>query len=105
MLPVPHEYNPHWTYLRCENGCIHLAMGERAPIPRRQDLPPAFHREGSVYVVRRDVVLEEGSLYGRYLVGYEIDANRSVNVDSLDDWERAERLLGVEPAASRAGAR
>jgi CMP-N-acetylneuraminic acid synthetase len=105
VLPVPHEYNPHWTYLRCENGCIHLAMGERAPIPRRQDLPPAFHREGSVYVVRRDVVLEEGSLYGRFLVGYEMDASRSVNVDSLDDWDRAERLLGVEPAASRAGGR
>lgn len=105
VLPVPHEYNPHWTYLRCENGCIHLAMGERAPIPRRQDLPPAFHREGSVYVVRRDVVLEQESLYGRFLVGYEMDANRSVNVDSLDDWERAERLLGVEPAASRAGGR
>jgi len=93
VLSVPFEYNPHWVYVRCEDGCIHLATGEAAPIGRRQDLPPAFHREGSVYVVRRDVVLEQNSLYGRFLIGYEIDASRSVNVDSLEDWERAERLL------------
>ncbi len=104
VLPVPAEYNPHWVYFQCEDGCIHLATGEAAPIGRRQDLPPAYHREGSVYVVRRDVVLQQNSLYGRHLVGYEIDARRSVNVDSLADWARAEQLLG-EDAAQRAGAR
>jgi CMP-N,N'-diacetyllegionaminic acid synthase len=96
VSPVPLEYNPHWVYFLGENGCIHLATGETAPIGRRQDLPPAFHREGSVYVVRRDVVVGQNSLYGRFLVGYEIDSHRSVNVDSLEDWERAERLLRDE---------
>jgi CMP-N,N'-diacetyllegionaminic acid synthase len=105
VLPVPHEYNPHWTYLRCENGCIHLATGEMAPIPRRQDLPAAFHRDGSVYVVRRDVVVGQNSLYGRFLVGYEIDPRRSVNVDSFDDWARAESLLALEAADSQTRAR
>ena len=93
VLPVPAEYNPHWVYLRCEDGCLHLATGEAAPIGRRQDLPPAFYREGSVYVVRRDVVLGQNSLYGRFLVGYKIDHCRSVNVDSLEDWSRAETAL------------
>jgi CMP-N,N'-diacetyllegionaminic acid synthase len=101
VLRIPPEYNPHWAYFRCEDGCMHLATGESAPIGRRQDLPPAFHREGSVYVVRRDVLLGQNSLYGRFLVGYEIDPGRSVNVDSLDDWARAEKLLRDE--ATRAG--
>lgn len=105
VLPVPLEYNPHWVYFRGENGCIHLATGETAPIGRRQDLPPAFHREGSVYVVRRDVVLGQNSLYGRFLVGYEIDPRRSVNVDSLDDWARAEQLLCDEVRAAETKAR
>jgi CMP-N-acetylneuraminic acid synthetase len=105
VLPVPLEYNPHWVYFRRENGCIHLATGETAPIGRRQDLPPAFHREGSVYVVRRDVVLGQNSLYGRFLVGYEVDPRRSINIDSLDDWARAERLLcdEVRAAETKAG--
>lgn len=104
VLPVPHEYNPHWVYLRCDDGCIHLAMGAMNPIPRRQDLPPAYHREGSVYVTRRDVVLDQNSLYGRFVVGYEMDPRRSVNVDSRDDWDRAESLLAaeVESAGTRA---
>lgn len=100
VLRVPPEHNPHWVYLRCEDGCIHLATGETAPIPRRQDLPAAFHREGSVYVVRRDVLIGQKSLYGRFLVGYEMDARRSVNIDSSDDWARAESLLEALSADS-----
>ncbi len=98
VLPVPLEYNPHWVYFRCENGCIHLATGEMAPIARRQDLPPAFHREGSVYVVRRDIVLGQNSLYGRFLVGHPVDGSRSVNLDTPEDWSRAEALLAAAQA-------
>jgi CMP-N-acetylneuraminic acid synthetase len=99
VLPVPPQYNPHWVYFRCEDGGIRLSTGEAAPIGRRQDLPPAYHREGSVYVVRRDVVLGQGSLYGRSLVGLEIDPSRSVNIDSPEDWARAEQLLRGEATA------
>jgi CMP-N,N'-diacetyllegionaminic acid synthase len=104
VLPVPSEYNPHWTYFRRDNGSLVLATGEAAPIARRQDLPQAFHREGSVYVVRCKVVLEQNSLYGRTLVGHEIDPGRSVNVDTPADWERAEQLLRDE-AGTRLGIR
>lgn len=93
VLPVPAEHNPHWVYVPLEDGSLRLITGESAPIGRRQDLPPAFHREGSVYVVRRDVVLLGNSLYGRVLYGYEVDRRRSVNLDSPEDWDRAERLL------------
>src|SRR6266542_3101672 len=52
VLPVPHQYNPHWVYFRRPDGSLRLSTGESAPIPRRQELPPAFHRDGSVYVTR-----------------------------------------------------
>jgi CMP-N,N'-diacetyllegionaminic acid synthase len=95
MSPVPDEYNPHWVYFRCEDGCIHLSTGEFAPIHRRQDLPPAFNREGSVYVTRRNVVLDQNSLYGRRLLGHTVDRSRSVNLDTPEDWSRAEALLAA----------
>lgn len=89
---VPDEHNPHWVYFRDESGALRLSTGEAQPIPRRQELPPAFHREGSVYVTRRDVVMG-GSLYGTRLLAYEVDPARSVNIDTMDDWARAEALL------------
>lgn len=95
ILPVPAEYNPHWVYFATSTGDLRLATGEAIPIPRRQDLPPAFHREGSVYVLRRDVLMEQGSLYGTRVVGEPVAPELSVNIDSLDDWVRAESLLAV----------
>ncbi|MGE0451328.1 MAG: acylneuraminate cytidylyltransferase family protein [Vicinamibacterales bacterium] len=93
VLPVPPEHNPHWVYFESDNGTLRLSTGEAVPIPRRQDLPPAFHREGSVYVSRRASVLERNSLYGGRTVGYLIDPAHSVNIDDEQDWQTAERLL------------
>jgi CMP-N,N'-diacetyllegionaminic acid synthase len=95
VLPVPPEHNPHWVYLEDAQGRLHLSTGESTPIGRRQDLPAAFHREGSVYVTRCGVVLG-GSLYGSAVVGYRVEAGRSVNIDTPEDWRRAEDALRVE---------
>jgi CMP-N,N'-diacetyllegionaminic acid synthase len=92
VLPVPPEHNPHWVWFRDGDGLLRLATGEDQPIPRRQELPPAFHRDGSVYVTRRDVLMEKNSLYGKRLGGFLADS-RSVNLDTPADWERAERLF------------
>src|SRR5439155_8135009 len=78
VLRVPPEYNPHWVYFVDEGGHLHLASGAPEPIARRQELPAAFHREGSVYVARRDVVMTQQSMYGERLIGYELDAEDSV---------------------------
>lgn len=92
VLPVPPEHNPHWVYFQDAEGLLRLATGEERPIPRRQELPPAFHRDGSVYVTRRGVLMEGNSLYGRRLGGYLV-TSRNVNLDTPEDWERAERLV------------
>ena len=93
VLPVPHEYNPHWVYFQDDTGALHISTGEAQPIPRRQDLPPAFHRDGSVYVTKRDVLMERNSLFGDRLVGYAMDPAHSVNIDLPEDWQVAEELL------------
>ncbi len=101
MLTVPAEHNPHWVYFRNADGSLKLSTGEISPIPRRQDLPPAFHREGSVYVARRDVVMLGNSLYGARVIGYEIERSRSVNIDNLEDWKKAERLIQEKSSAAK----
>ena len=99
VLPVPAEFNPHWVYFGDAEGRLRLSTGEESPIPRRQALPAAFHRDGSIYVTRRDVLLEGNSLYGRRVVGHLADPRRSVNIDTPADWLRAEELLGAEAPA------
>jgi CMP-N,N'-diacetyllegionaminic acid synthase len=90
---VPHPFNPHWVYLEKPDGSLQLATGEAEPIPRRQELPPAFHRSGAVYVSRANVVTEGGSLYGDRLVGYETPVESSCNIDTMEDWAQAEALV------------
>lgn len=92
VLPVPPEYNPHWVYFE-KDMMLYLSTGEASPIPRRQDLPAAFHRSGSVYVMRRAVLMDQNSLFGRRLAGYRVDPAESVNIDTPADWQRAEQLL------------
>jgi len=102
VLPVPAAHNPHWVYSRCEDGCLHLVTGEWSPISRREDLPPAFFREGSVCLTRRDVVLERNSLYGMVLLGYPLEPSRSLDLDNWEDWTRAETLMaGRRMSAAR----
>jgi CMP-N,N'-diacetyllegionaminic acid synthase len=93
VLPVPAEHNPHWVYFRDSDGWMRLSTGEGAPIPRRQELPPAYHRDGSVYATRRDVLMNQNSLYGRKLAGFTVRPEESMNIDGAADWQRAEELL------------
>jgi CMP-N,N'-diacetyllegionaminic acid synthase len=93
ILPVPDEYNPHWVYFPQEDGSLQISTGESEPIPCRQSLPTAYHREGSVYVTRSEVVTSGKSLYGNRVLGYLLDSNRSVNIDSLEDWQKAETMI------------
>jgi CMP-N-acetylneuraminic acid synthetase len=93
VLPVPDQYNPNWVYLMTNGGKMKLATGGEQPIPRRQDLPPAFHRDGSVYVTRRSVLSDHGNLYGSDIRGYEMDPAHSVNIDTPEDWADAESRM------------
>ena len=91
VLEVPHEYNPHWTFKEV-NGVLEIATGEQEIISRRQDLPKAYHRDGSIYITKTGVLLEQQSLYGNSIAYIESNPERHVNIDTLSDWEKAEAL-------------
>ena len=93
VLPVPAEYNPHWVFFRNNDESLRLSTGEMNPIARRQLLPPAFYREGSVSVTATKVVLEQNSLFGRRVYGFLANPSESVNIDTLADWAAAERVI------------
>ncbi len=93
VLPVPHEFNPHWVFEPGTDGNLHISTGEEKIIPRRQELPPAYFRDGAIYLTRTEVILKEKSLYGKKLAYLHGDQDRYVNLDTMDDWFKAEELV------------
>lgn len=93
VLKVPHEYNPHWCFESDENGFLQIATGEKTIIPRRQQLPQSFHRDGSIYIVSTGVLMNCDTLFGEKIAFYEMAPERYVNIDTMQDWEKAEMLI------------
>ena len=90
---VPHEFNPHWVFEQDEDsGFLKLATREETIIPRRQDLPPAYHRDGAIYLVRTDVISQSESMYGKKIAFVVNESPEFVNLDTMEDWNRAERI-------------
>lgn len=90
---VPHEYNPHWTFEVNSEGNLKIATGEDQIIGRRQELPVAYHRDGSIYITKTEVLLQQHSLYGKSTTFIESPSEFYVNIDTDDDWEKAEQMI------------
>ncbi len=89
---VPHVYNPYWVYEKdTQSGFLKLAKKSAAIIPRRQDLPKAYHRDGSIYLVKKEIVLQERSLYGEKTIHHIMENSPNVNIDTMEDWKAAEK--------------
>lgn len=59
----------------------------------RQKLPAAYVQNGSVDVVRTEVILGKNSMTGDVIKALSMESDESVNIDSALDWELAEILL------------
>ena len=96
VISVPHEFNPHWVYVKDSIGNLRIATGEKKIISRRQDLPDAFVRNGAIYITKSSVLLEENSLYGDRISAYKMSSTDHVNLDTLDDWRKAKLIINRE---------
>ena len=60
---------------------------------RRQDLSKLYLRDGSVYLTRRDVLIEQGSIKGNKCLAWLMPAERSCNIDEPFDLFMVEHML------------
>ncbi len=92
VIDVPHEYNPHWVFEEDKRGYLKISTGEKTIISRRQDLPSAFIRNGAIYLTQSEV-LKNGSFYGNTTAYYRMQSTGHVNLDTMEDWNKAERII------------
>ncbi|GEQ86802.1 hypothetical protein ULMS_23100 [Patiriisocius marinistellae] len=89
---VPHQFNPHWVFEE-KNGNLKIATGETRIIKRRQELPDAFIRDGAIYITKTRTLMEENSFFGNSTTYIETDASSYVNIDTMEDWKKAEMII------------
>ena len=93
VLKVPHEFNPHWTFKPNSENFLKIATGETNIIPRRQELPAAYFRDGSVYITKTDFIEIQNKLVGGKIAFLESNPDFYCNLDELSDWMKAEQMI------------
>ena len=79
---------------RIEGGRLLPYCVEEKEGTRRQDYePPAYMRNGAIYLTRRDVLMTQNSIWGKTIRPYVMPAERSVGVDSELDMKLVELLM------------
>jgi CMP-N,N'-diacetyllegionaminic acid synthase len=89
---IPHQYNPYWAFAADQRSQLSLVVKGCNIIPRRQDLPVAYYRDGCIYVTKTSL-LQQGLLLGGQMVGFENNKSPHINIDTQADWEAAEKLI------------
>ena len=97
VVEVPKHLSPDYV-LRIDGGVLRPFLAEGARISRRQDVRPAYFRDGTVYAFRRDTLDRFGNIYGERCVPLLLEASESLSIDSPEDWAAAERILAAREA-------
>lgn len=85
--------HPYWMYQRDDANRLQPLIPGRPEITRRQDLPPAYALNGALYLARTDWLLDRQGFLGPETLGYVMPPERSVDLDTPQDWRWAEYLI------------
>ena len=85
--------SPWLMYLQSDEGRLSRLLPEPERGLRRQDLPVAYRLNGAIYLARRAGFLATGRLIDPDTVALVMPPERSVDIDTLSDFDLAESLL------------
>jgi CMP-N,N'-diacetyllegionaminic acid synthase len=85
--------HPYWMYQCDAAQRLEPLIKERPDVTRRQDLPPAYALNGALYLARIDWLLEQQNFIGPETLGYIMPPERSVDLDTPQDWRWVEFLM------------
>ncbi|MDE6234372.1 MAG: acylneuraminate cytidylyltransferase family protein [Muribaculaceae bacterium] len=87
--------NPYYSAFETDSdGFLHISKGDGL-YTRRQDAPKVWEFNGAVYVINPSLLrLHEISRLPR-IIPVEMPADRSLDLDSLSDWQRAEQKFNL----------
>ena len=98
VVPLPLTLCPHYVMKVDDQGHLVNFLPEGAAITRRQDVPQAYVRDGTIYLTKRSVLVEKRSFYGSSCIPMVLDPSESLSIDTEEDWTLAVQRLHREAA-------
>lgn len=86
------DSHPARMYKLEENGVI-TSLSLQYENSRRQDLPPIYHRNGAIYLVRRNQLFENRTFMPQKKAGLVMNSDYMINIDTEQDVLIAEVIL------------
>jgi CMP-N-acetylneuraminic acid synthetase len=93
FVDVGERHPARMKFITPDGLVIDPPFAEQFEGQRRQDLPKLYLREGSVYVTRKNVLMEQNSVKGRDCRAWLIPQERACNIDTPFDLFLAEQML------------
>jgi CMP-N-acetylneuraminic acid synthetase len=103
VRPVPTAFNPHWVYFETHDGLLQPSVKDAPAIPCRQQLPTAYHADGSVFLARTQIVIADHTWKGKRLLGVPSPEHEAVDLDTEEQWQALQARLAHEAIASHSG--
>ena len=78
--------NPYFNMIEYKNNfCPKLVKKSKKNIIRRQDAPTVYEMNASIYIWRRDFLMNNNNLFTNKTSVYQMPFKRSIDIDSVDD--------------------
>tara|TARA_B100000965_G_C19494794_1_gene714719 strand:+ start:430 stop:1119 length:690 start_codon:yes stop_codon:yes gene_type:complete len=90
---TPCKRNPYFNMVEKVNNKVQIVKKAKKKIGRRQDAPIVYDMNASIYIWRREELLNLKSKYDNKTSLYIMPAERSIDIDSTFDWKLVENIL------------
>jgi CMP-N-acetylneuraminic acid synthetase len=93
VVPLPSTHNPYYVMRIRDDGALDNFLADGKRYTRRQDVPPAYVRDGTIYLTAIETITRYKSLYGPHCEPLILSPEESLSIDTLEDWKMAEARL------------
>lgn len=91
---APARRSPYFNLVEVgADGVARLSKSLPAQVVRRQDAPPAFDMNASIYIWRRKALFEDPAIFRGDTALYEMPEDRSLDIDSELDFRFVELIM------------
>ena len=94
ITAMPARRSPYFNLVEQDKeGKVYLSKTLDSTVVRRQDAPKSYDMNASIYIWKRDVILNEKSLFLEKTGLYVMPEERSIDIDSELDYKFVEFLM------------
>jgi len=94
ITAMPSRRSPYFNLVEQDkNGKVYLSKNLDNAVARRQDAPKSYDMNASIYIWKREVILNEKSLFLEKTGLYVMPEERSIDIDTELDYKFVEFLM------------